>query len=286
MTIISKIINFIWRCLGTFQLQCDSSKIQKTMENTYLKYLRDGLIDLFMSERAPNKEQIFFVKTEFPVALKSPDYFSPTGFKEYCTTRSQRFVCSCERIFKKKPIKHIDIGCGRGGITLDFLLRHHISIGLDGSDCLSIAAEREWDILGNKNLFTADACQKYEIFYKDKNQDGVPGVFHADIITAFELLEHLPESRLDGFFKNILFHLDRNGLFVCSVSYGSYVLNGVEHHLCRHPKSWWLKKLDGYGFIESSVNPFHPYDFPRGCEPGYDFVANPSLGCHLILKKK
>lgn len=291
MKTITSIINFIWKCFGTFQTQQKmnslqdffESNFQNFFESTLLVYQRDWLIDLFTSENAPNKDCTFQILTEHSFALNSPDYYSPTDFREYKTTRSQRFVCKVEQIFQKKPVKHIDLGCGRGGITLDFLLRKNISVGLDGTDVFSTAFEREWDILGGKNLFTADVCEEFKIFYKEKKGKEEP--FQADIITAFELLEHLPEEKLSRFFKNIADHLTANGLFVCSISYGSYMINGIEHHICRHPKDWWISKMGECGFVPVENNPFHPYDFPRGCDHNYDFIKHPELGCHLVMQK-
>ena len=279
MKIIAPIIDFFWKCLGTFQIQMKLKSMQEFSD----VYQRDWLIYLFTSENAPNKNYDFQVLTEKPIAMTSPDHCSPADFQEYQTTRSQRFICRVEQIFQKKPIKHIDLGCGRGGITLDFLLRKNISIGLEGTDIFSISFEREWDILAGRNLFTADVCEEFKIIYKEKNRNEEP--FQADIITAFELLEHLPEEKLSGFFKNIVDHLTVSGLFVCSISYGSYMINGIEHHLCRHPKDWWISKMGEYGLVPVEKNPFHPYDFPRGCDWDYDFIKHPELGCHLVMQR-
>jgi len=63
--------------------------------------------------------------------------------------------------------------------------------------------------------------------------------YKANIITAWELIEHIEPSRVEDFFKMIDRHLVVDGVFVGSGTNTSDAPEGVELHLSRHEKSFW-----------------------------------------------
>ncbi len=63
-----------------------------------------------------------------------------------------------------------------------------------------------------------------------------------DLITAWELIEHLPEAGFRVFCQNVLTHLDQGGLFVASIS----TTPDREWHRTVKPRVWWLRLFDEY----------------------------------------
>ena len=74
------------------------------------------------------------VITDHPVALNSPDHIFPWGTKRDNTT-DVGFIEEIEDYFgRRNKIKALDIGCSGGQLTIDFCMRGHDAIGIEGSD--------------------------------------------------------------------------------------------------------------------------------------------------------
>ena len=138
----------------------------------------------------------FKVETEFPIAFDSPDHLYPWGTKHDNHTNENFVQEIISRFVSKSKVKVIDLGCSGGGLIRSWLSHTENAIGLEGSDYSVKAGRAEWPALYNKNLFTCDVSRPYQIM-----QDGEP--FKANIITAWELIEHIEPTRVDEFLKMI-----------------------------------------------------------------------------------
>jgi hypothetical protein len=232
------------------------------------------------------------VNTEFPVAYDSPDHIDPAG-AAHNNSRLPRFAYACEKLFDR-PVRALDLGCAGGGLVLDFLLRGHFSVGIEGSDISMVQQRAEWRILGGKLLHTADISRDFEILV-----EGETGKF--EVICMWEVLEHIPEDRLDTMFTNVKKHLAFDGVFVGSVAF-THSPNDKHYHQTVKPKEWWLEKFDSVGLelVQDFQNPdsdkeklFKVHDFVRGTNQfiGYaprdaDISDKPNLGMHFIAKRK
>jgi hypothetical protein len=84
-----------------------------------------------------NEESIrsIFVKTEFPVALDSPDHLCPWGTARDSSTNS-RFNEKVYRLFE--PLgrfpRVLDLGCSGGGFVRACLNDGCLAVGIEGSD--------------------------------------------------------------------------------------------------------------------------------------------------------
>lgn len=197
------------------------------------------------------------LETEYPVAYESNDHIVPHGTIRD-DTRYPRFIHACEMYFKDMDkLAFADLGCSSGGIVLDALLRGHEAVGLEGSDESFMQQRAHWRVIP-KNLFTCDVTKPFTL-----KKDGIRKEF--DVISAWEMLEHIGESDLDILLKNIKEHLKIGGIFVGSIANWEDIdeKTGVNWHVNLHPYEWWSEKFKKFGF-EIITEKFSPHDMARG----------------------
>ena len=224
------------------------------------------------------------LETEYPVAYESNDHIVPHGTIRD-DTRYPRFIHACEMYFKDMDkLAFADLGCSSGGIVLDALLRGHEAVGLEGSDESFKQQRAHWRVIP-KNLFTCDVTKPFTL-----KKDGIRKEF--DVISAWEMLEHIRESDLDILLKNIKDHLKSGGIFVGSIANWDDIdeKTGVNWHVNLHPYEWWSEKFKTFGF-EIITEKFSPYDMARGTyNPPhcYEFPAesyDPEKDFYIVAKK-
>ena len=201
--------------------------------------------------------------TRYPIAYESNDHIVPHGTIRD-NTRYPRFIYSCERYFgKNEGLYFMDLGCSGGGIVLDALLRGHMAIGLEGSDVSLKQQRAEWRVIPN-HLFTCDITKPFYLYDLGDN-------VKFDVISAWEVMEHIRVEDLDGLIKNIKNHLKKGGIFVASIANWDDIdeETGVNWHVNQHDYKWWSDEFTKYGF-ELITDSFSPMDMARG-------TINPSL---------
>lgn len=222
------------------------------------------------------------IKTKHPIASKSDDHIYPRGTRND-NTRHPRFVYAAERAIGQK-LRVMELGCAGGGLVLDFILAGHDAVGIEGSDYSATWRRAEWATIPER-LFTADITKPFYV-----NVDGVPQKF--DLITAWEVLEHIRDSEIDGLFENIRRHLAPNGVFCGSVATFEDCdpVSGAVWHVTVRPYGWWVKRITDAGF-EIVDGLFSTADFPRGSgNPralwDWDAAAMPEMGFHICFRLK
>lgn len=244
----------------------------------------DYLLDLLQLQperlMARNARKLQIV-TEHPISWDSADHRFPRGTRND-NTRHPRFVRKCAQLFGR-PVFHLDLGCAGGGLVWDFLLAGHTSYGVEGSD-YSLARQRAlWRVIPDR-LFTADITKPFHFVDAEGHR------CRFDIVTAWEVLEHIPVDGLRGLFANLRENLADGGLFVGSVA--TFVDHdpetGVVWHVTVRPKEWWIEQFNNAGF-QLVEGLFEPGDYVRGSgnprADDWDAAAQPQLGFHLTVRR-
>lgn len=238
----------------------------------------------------------FHIFTQHPVAADSKDHLFPGGTM-HDNSRNRRFNTKLYAWLDARPLRVMDLGCAGGGFVKDCLDDGHVAVGVDGSDYSTLwdgpggtDAEKasrkpgrraEWATIPD-NLFTADITKPFAIEfgrwdYDDRNEAYFKGTWAMfDVVTAWEVMEHLPVDGLPRLCQNVKSHLTQEGVWIMSVS-----TQAGFHHVTLKDRPWWLNFFTEQGFenLPGRVAYF-----------GDDWVRGPQQNApesfHLILRVK
>jgi cyclopropane fatty-acyl-phospholipid synthase-like methyltransferase len=193
------------------------------------------------------------LKTKYPIAYDSPDHIFPWGTMRDNST-NEGFINETLEFWKqrgKDKINFLDLGCSGGQLVIDYLNKGHLGVGLEGSDYSVKHKRANWPEYHNKNLFTCDVTKEYKLFENDKQ-------IKFDVITAWEVIEHIKPEDLKPFFKYINDNLEQGGFFCGSISMKQEVLQGhVLHQTVWNEKTWY----DNFPEILTGTT-LELYDYP------------------------
>lgn len=186
-----------------------------------------------------NKIEAVRVETAHPVAVDSPDHLNPWGTARD-NSRNPRFNAKLYRLFAhlERPLRVLDLGCSGGGFIRDCLNDGCLAVGIEGSDYSLRMHRAEWAVIGNRFLFTADITKPFAVHVR---ADGAEQPLLFDVITSWDVLEHIAAADLPAVCANLLRHLAPGGICVFSISHSSDVIRGVELHQTIQPREWWLE---------------------------------------------
>ena len=196
------------------------------------------------------------IETNVPVALDSLDHIHPHGTgwdnsvwppfndKLFALTTTPRLL---------------DIGCAGGGLVKSIIDDGGFAVGVEGSDFSQRTNRAEWATIP-ANLFTADATEPFQIC-----EDGEPSKF--DIVTSWEVFEHIPGEKIAGLLENVKRHMTEDGVLavsICRISAG-LTAEGIEHHITIRPEEWWMEVLTDNGFVkDEELTAYFDPDWVRG----------------------
>jgi SAM-dependent methyltransferase len=225
-------------------------------------------------------QPLFDVLTEKPVAIDSADHKWPRGTL-HDNSMNRNFNLKAYSCFKFKPdFKLLDLGCAGGGLVRSVLDDGYTAVGLEGSDISRKLRSGEWDTCIH-HLFTCDLTVPFEI----RDRDGKPVLF--DVITCWDVLEHIPTEKIPVLLQNVRKHLAPGGLFVGSVDMtpDGDPMTGAVYHLTVKPKDWWMTTFQDQQFVEEKVHPFEVPDYVRGNGTTLkDWDPADGEGCHLVMR--
>lgn len=266
--------------IGRLLLGCEQTNKELGIRAAELNFmLRDQLVLLLSKSLIPALGWTFIAERQ--LAADTNDHLFPRGTRND-NTRHPRFVRACENVLGAGPLRHMDIGCAGGGLVWDFTCRGHLSVGLEGSDYNLLEQRAEWRTIPDR-LFTADIC------YPFRFEDSAGEKVQFDIISAWELFEHIPETLLPSLLNNITSALRPRGLVVASVAtfLDQDEATGVVYHHTVQSRNWWEARFRSVGLV-SVEGLFETSDFVRGIgNPtayDWDVSRNPELGFHLVLR--
>lgn len=188
-------------------------------------------------------KQAFSVQTEYPVASESPDHLIPQGTAHDNNSNCAFVLRIADLIERARPgCPHgiLDLGCSGGRLVNDFLRIGWGAVGLEGSD-YSLKHQRAfWPKLAGRNLFTCDITRPFTISPAEP----------FDVITAWDVIEHIHADDLGGLFDNVRRHLRRGGYFIASTASNSNIENGVDLHQTRWTNEQWRRFLYSYKWLQ------------------------------------
>lgn len=224
------------------------------------------------------------VETAHPIAVHSDDTRFPWGAKND-NSICLKFNAKLYQLFPPgKRLAVLDLGCAGGGFVRSLIDDGHLAVGLDGCDYPKVHGLGEWRTIPH-HLHNCDLTQPFSVL------DARSGaLLRFDVITAWEVLEHIRDEDLSVFFRNVHNHLACGGLFLCSVSTvedGNPELGAV-YHVTVRPRDWWLDRLAELGFEVVEQQIITKDDWLRGsgncrldtrCE-------DEGTGFHLALRRR
>lgn len=205
------------------------------------------------------------ILTGHKVAYESPDHIFPWGTKRDNTT-DLGFIVEIEAHFRHKKIKTLDVGCAGGQLTIDFMRRGHEAVGIEGSDYNVKNGRANWPDYHNAYLFTADATKPYQVVSADDKPVTL------DLITAWEVIEHIHPDDLDAFFTNITKHMGEDSIFCGSISTVPSTEGRILHQSV-FPKEVWINEILNKHFSVIEEYPFQS-TVRNPCESNF----------HILLK--
>lgn len=227
-------------------------------------------------------EPIYRVASDRPVAADSADHKWPHG-TIHDNSINPRFNRKLYGYFGHRPdLALLDLGCAGGGFVRTILADGFTAVGIEGSDVSKNLASGEWDTCP-LHLMTADIGAPFYL----TTAGGAQMRFHC--VTAWEVLEHIPEDRLDALLGNIARHLTDDGIFVASVAVFPDLnpITGAVYHVTIHPKPWWLARFAAAGLVEATPHPFETADYVRGHGRGLtNWDPADGDGFHLVMRRK
>lgn len=189
--------------------------------------------------------------TDFTVAYESYDHQIPKGTMAD-NTHHVPFVERVEEMSEGNKIVFADLGCSGGGLVKDFIDRGHNAIGIEGSDYSKVNRRAEWVTIP-EHLHTADITKPFFI----TSGDGAAAV--CDMITAWDVMEHIAEQDLGGVLANIRNNLKTGGLFVCSIA----TFPDEPHHVTLKEEPWWVEKFAKFKLIKYAKPSFEVHHMVR-----------------------
>ena len=170
------------------------------------------------------------------LAADSPDHTSPWGTMRDNSTHAG-FIADVERCFgvaqnSPRTLDVLDLGCAGGQLAVDFHLRGHHAVGLEGSDYSSKHGRANWPVYEGSVLFTCDICQPFYL-----KRDGQRMAF--DCITAWEVLEHPRPDEVRSLLATVSTLLAPAGIFCASICLIPDCPQGVQLHQTVMTKKEW-----------------------------------------------
>lgn len=188
------------------------------------------------------------VLTDHPIAVDSVDHKYPRGTKNDNSTNAE-FVRKVMELYP--AVNLLDLGCSGGRFVRDINEAGGFSIGIEGSDYSQKRKRAEWATIPH-HLFTADITEPFRVSMV-RGDGFIAGISSFDIVTLWDVLEHIPEGRLDDVFANVRRHLRSDGLLIVSIATIGDTWRGREYHATVRDVDWWMHRICSYGFVWDSA---------------------------------
>ena len=179
---------------------------------------------------------MIYFKSQRLHPIYSKDYSEPKGAR-HDNSGSTYFTEAIERTFKGNKINFLDLGCAGGQLVKDMYDLRHLAFGIEGSPYQKNHKLNNWVSIPD-NLFVSDITEKFRFYTYDENGQSTKVLF--DVISAWDVLEHIPEDRLPGLIENLTKNLKPDGFFICGIA----DFEDEGYHVTIQNKEWWIKLFE------------------------------------------
>ena len=173
-----------------------------------------------------------FLKTDYSIALDSPDHINPHGGTRSDFTDGTDFAEYLLDLYPKKKTL-IDLGTATGKVPLTMRETGMLSVGLEGSDTSQKKQLSAWREMPDI-VRTCDISRPFQIIDENNN----PVKF--DFVTSWGVFEHIHSDRLGILWNNIvnLMHKKSIGIFNIDLGCNEFHQSGGV------PQEEWRNKLE------------------------------------------
>lgn len=207
------------------------------------------------------------LECERKVAYDSPDHLVPWGTKRDNSTYPW-FNDKLYRLYAEKSsvqLRVLDLGCSGGGFVKACIDDGNFAVGLEGSDFSKKHRRAEWRSIP-ENLFTCDITKRFSLSLQN---GGKRRPLKFNVVTTWEVMEHITEKDVVGVAENVKRHLEKDGLWIMSIAPMDDYVDGVNLHQTVKPRAWWIKKLEKAGFkSQDDIRHYFDGHFLRGGKRG------------------
>lgn len=184
------------------------------------------------------------LRAERDCAYDSPDHLMPWG------TRKNRSTSASfnEKLWLLYPdtqiVRVLDLGCAGGDFVKSCIDDGNFAVGIEGSTFSRNHKRSAWAIIPD-DLFTCDITEPFELLFQSANGEERTKF---DVVTSWEVVEHIKEEDLPALATNVHAHLVAGGIWIMSVANWEDVQGGVRLHQTVKPRAWWRDKFISLGF--------------------------------------
>ena len=151
-----------------------------------------------------------------PVAVDSLDNIHPKGaLTSIC---NKGFLLEIEKWIWPRSVSYLDLGCAQGALVKSARQLGWRAYGVDGASV------------------TRQDCSY--ILQGDITKS-IQFSGYLNLITAWEVLEHIPKEKLENVFNNIVSNLAMGGYFIASTSDEAELHDGVDLHVTKMTNKEW-----------------------------------------------
>lgn len=184
------------------------------------------------------------LRAESECAYGSPDHLVPWGTR-WDRSSNGRFN---EKLWQLYPqtqvVKVLDLGCSGGDFVKSCIDDGQFAVGMEGSTFSKEHKRSAWAVIP-EYLFTCDITRPFQLLFQTGSEEQQ---VKFDVVTSWEVMEHLKEEDLPALAANVHAHLCPGGLWIMSVANWEDVRAGVRLHQTVKPEAWWRQKFASLGF--------------------------------------
>lgn len=170
---------------------------------------------------------------------------APKGGARHDNSTNRRFNKKLSALYGGRKLSVLDIGCSGGAFVKSLIDDGNTAVGLEGSDYSRRTKRAAWALIPD-NLFTCDVTCRFDILESERRER-----ICFDVVTAWEVMEHIRESELPALIDNVKRHMLDDSLWIMSIATYSSMSGDVQLHVLRKPKEWWITRLEESGLHHS-----------------------------------